>query len=322
MAKPARLPLIGLRDRVRQADVFMCCASFESRSQSAPAQLEGMNFARALVCANQNFPKVFRQDARQLMSRFGAAAELVPLSTDDPLRTADSLRDAVDSALKMNLKRFLVDITTFTHESLLILLRIFQLREIESPEFVYTTAKEYSIGDPDEKKWLSKGIGDVRSVLGYPGNALPSRRVHLIIMAGFEADRAERLLQEYEPTELSLGVGDPDYSISPDHYRANKVFHGRLAEKYARVREFTFSCTDPEQTRDVLREQRLAFPEHNTIIAPLNTKISTVGAGMLALRDKSIQLCYATAHRYNQARYSTPGDDCYYFSLSLPTLAV
>jgi len=320
MPKPTKILLTDLRGRVHPADVFVCSASFESRSQSVPEQLEGVAFTRVLICANENFPHVIKQGAKQLQHRFGSIARLVSLNTNDPLRTADRLQEAIDDALRSNLNRFLVDITTFTHESLLILLRIFQLRGVDSIEFLYTTAKAYSIGDPDVQKWLTKGIGEVRSVLGYPGRAVPSHKLHLIIMVGFEADRAERLLQEYEPSKVSLGLGAPDSSISPDHYKANKLFHQRLIQKYANVLEFTFSCFDPEAARDALRAQALRLPKHNVLIAALNTKISTLGAALLALEDDSIQLCYATAHQYNEARYSTPGDHCYYFATALPVL--
>jgi hypothetical protein len=33
---------------------------------------------------------------------------------------------------------------------------------------------------------------------------------------------------------------------------------------------------------------------------------------MLAFADDSIQLCYATAHQYNETGYSVPGNYCYY----------
>src|ERR1035437_949552 len=149
MPKPAKILPTNLREQVHPAGVFVCCASFESRSQSVPAQLERVAFTRVLICANENFPHVIKQGAKQLQHRFGSVARLVSLNTNDPLRTADSLREAIDDALKANLNRFLVDITTFTHESLLILLRIFQLRAITSIEFLYAAAKAYSVGDAD-----------------------------------------------------------------------------------------------------------------------------------------------------------------------------
>jgi hypothetical protein len=93
-----------------------------------------------------------------------------------------------------------------------------------------------------------------------------------------------------------------------------------VLEKFTNVLEFTFSCSDPEATRDALRKQVFLSPGHNILIAPLNTKISTLGAALLALENDAIQLCYATAHHYNEARYSTPGDYCFYFATALPTL--
>src|ERR1039458_10660583 len=93
MPKPAKILLTNLREQVHPADVFVCCASFETRSQSVPAQLEGVPFTRALICANENFPRVIRQGAKQLQHRFGRIARLVHLNTDNPLRTADSLQE-------------------------------------------------------------------------------------------------------------------------------------------------------------------------------------------------------------------------------------
>ena len=60
-----------------------------------------------------------------------------------------------------------------------------------------------------------------------------------------------------------------------------------------------------------------AVSGHNALIAPMNTKISTVGAALLAMEDDTIQLCYATAHQYNEKGYSTPGQECYYFNVVL-----
>jgi hypothetical protein len=56
--------------------------------------------------------------------------------------------------------------------------------------------------------------------------------------------------------------------------------------------------------------------ESNVIIAPLNTKLSTVGAGLYALRHKAIQICFPPVGEYNETTYSTPGPDAYVVSLA------
>lgn len=311
-----RLRLDQLKSKLQPSDVFICCASFESRCLSIPESIRSMYFRRVLICVNENFPRVLRSSGRKLKEIWGESGQIVTLNTDNPLRTADSLYLAVGDAVRSGYRRFLIDITTFTHESLLILLRILSLFSVPELEIVYANAADYSIGDVGASKWLSKGIGEVRSVLGYPGRSNPSNRLHLIVMAGFESARAERLIQEYEPSGISLGLGDPDDSISSQHFGANQIFHSKLLEKYAKVLQFTFSCTDSFAARDALKRHVTQIIGHNILIAPMNTKISTVGAGLMAIENDSIQLCYATAHKYNERHYSTPGLDCYYFPLT------
>ena len=311
---PVKMPLKNVRAALRPAEVFICSASFESRCMALPLRLVDVPFQHVLVCANVNFPKVLQKETKQLLNAFDSRAQLVRLNTTDPIFTADNLRLAIETVREA---RILIDITTFTHESLLILLRILKLLSIPSVDLLYTTADDYSVGDSDDRKWLSKGIGEIGSVLGYPGHALPSRKLHLIIMTGFEAERAERLIQEYEPSQISLGLGDKDDSIRPEHYRANELFHARLVEKYTNVLQFAFSLSDSVKARDALRLQATKVSGHNTLIAPMNTKISTVGAALFGMEDNTIQLCYATAHQYNEKGYSSPGQECYYFSVRL-----
>jgi hypothetical protein len=210
-----------------------------------------------------------------------------------------------------------VDITTFTHEALLILLKLLQLKlkPTDSVTFLYTAALEYSVGDEEENKWLSKGIGEIRSVLGYPGKVLPTQKLHLVILTGFESERAERFIEEYEPNMLSLGLADPDSSTSPAHYPVNRAKHSRIAARHKDAVTFVFSCSDPVETMTAIQDRIRQVPDHNVLIAPMNTKISTVGAALVAFDNDSVQLCYATANQYNESNYSKPDSNCYLFTV-------
>ena len=318
MISPVKIAVSSLPSRiVEPVDIFICSASFESRCRSVANFLEASLVKCVLVCTNDNFPDIVSGNGKYLGDRYAGKSKMVWLSTENPLRTADSLQDAIRSTAGNLPKRYLVDVTTFTHEALLILLKILQLglKTTDSVTFVYVTAGEYSVGDKDENKWLSKGIGEVRSVLGYPGSILPTRRSHLVIMAGFESERADRLIEEYGPNKISLGLGDPTSSVNPDYYLMNQAAHAKIRAKYTDVMDFTFSCLDPIVTKAEVKAHIELAPDHNVLIAPMNTKISTVGVALLAFEDNSVQLCYATAHQYNERNYSRPGDDCYLFSV-------
>jgi hypothetical protein len=252
-----------------------------------------------------------------LHDRFAGKSISVYLETRNPIKSADSIQKALQQAGDYKPARYLIDITTFTHESLLILLKLLQahLDLGSNVQFAYSPAKEYAIGLEIKDKWLSKGIDEIRSVLGYPGLLLPSRKVHLIILVGFESERAARLIDEYEPAVVSLGFGKADESITVNHHEANVAFHKILSMKYTNVMDFSFSCIDPYETKTAIEAQIAKKADHNVVIAAMNTKISTIGAALVALQNESIQLCYAHANQYNIESYSSPSEDCYIFEL-------
>jgi hypothetical protein len=271
----------------------------------------------ALVCEEENFPTAADSHVDYLLGHFAPNCSMVSLNREKPLRTADSLQQVLGSCITDLPQTYLVDITTFTHEALLILLKLLQLRlkPADSVTFVYTAALEYSVDDEEENKWLSKGIGEIRSVLGYPGKVLPTQKSHLVILAGFESDRAERFIDEYEPNVLSIGLGAPDSSTNPAHVSVNKAMHSRIVAQHKDAETFIFSCSDPAETMVAIQERIRQVPNHNVLIAPMNTKISTMGAALVAFDDESVQLCYATAHQYNELNYSKPDTNCYLFTV-------
>ena len=71
---------------------------------------------------------------------------------------------------------------------------------------------------------------------------------------------------------------------------------------------FKFSCSDVEKTADILRKIT-QNKEDNFLIAPLNTKLSTVAVGLVALNNPAIQVCYAIPEVYNIKNYSEPSNN-------------
>lgn len=300
-------------------DIFICSASFEERCKVVPDKLSIGKFKHVLICENEDLKDIVSKNSDYLMKRFGSRSVKVQLSTNDPLKGADNLYRELSKLVDHKAKTVLIDITTFTHESLLILLKLLQhfYRKLLKVQFVYLSASDYSVGIPKKDKWLSKGIGEIRSILGYPGVLLPSKKIHLIVLVGFEVERAEKLIASYEPTVISLGFGRKEESISDDLHDVNIMFHTMLSQKYVNVNQFTFSCIDPIETRKAVANQVAKFSEFNVVLAAMNTKISTTGAALAAFSNENMQLCYAHANQYNFKKYSTPGNDCYLFELPI-----
>ena len=304
-------------------DVMICCASFERRSLSVALLLKRACVRRALICEHVNMHRYMASNVNKLRKHFGSATIPVRLDSSSPVRSADALMTAIDACHTKQRLRVVVDITTFTHETLMICGEILALTlsPRDDVRFVYTVAKEYDPGTRDTDKWLSKGILSVRSVLGFPGDIRPGRDVHLILLHGFEIERSKSLIDEYEPDLLSLGRPTDSSSTCSPHALTNARVHKevlRYAQNVADVIEFEFAANDPLGCRDAIGRQACARPDINVVAATMNTKLSALGALLAARDNPNIQLCYAQPVTYNYDNYSLAGDECY--CVSLPEL--
>lgn len=212
---------------------------------------------------------------------------------------------------------FLIDITTFTKQTLLILLRLLRnlLTKENQIQFVYTPAKEYSIGLPFAEKWLSRGIVGVNSVFGYSGIIRPSRPFHLVLLMGFEVERAASLIEAYEPSKISVGYARKEGSISEELYQLNKQKFNELLSEFPNAESFEFSCIDIEECKFDILNQIDKYKDCNVIVSPMNNKISTISCALAAFENDEIQLAIAIPALYNYQNYSIPGDCCYLFDI-------
>jgi hypothetical protein len=226
---------------------------------------------------------------------------------------ADALAKAVDD-IPSSFESFVVDATTFTHESLLVLLRTIANNgnSFSSIKCLYTGAEDYSVGDRTDNIWLSKGCKDVRNVIGYPGKLRPVAKTNLIILTGFEIERATKLIDLVQPDHLILGNGtDP---VADKHKIAMNYFKERFTiwkREYKRsdVETFDFSCKDIENTVNTVQSIIDVKPEENFILVPLNTKLSTIAAAIVSFSNPRLQVCYSIPEVYNYDNYSIPGEN-------------
>jgi len=309
-----------------EIDLFVCSSSFEDRCLSIPRQLSKLKVKETAILNAIDLDFFTGRHSKTIQGFFGTRASVISVSTKDPIFSADSLFTGIfkDVAKKKH-SRILIDITTFTHELLLILIKLLtifapSIKNIDVT-LLYASASDYSIGDTVKFKWLSKGVEHVRTILGFPGDNLPSRRTHLIILVGYELERAMRLIEILEPNTISLGFGRSGTQTTEKNRTANKHFHmllRRLAISYADVENFEISCNDPIETKNELMRIRDERSGSNILLAPMNNKMSTLGAAMAALTCHEIQVCYAPVLEYNFENYSSPGKSCYV--LQLPEL--
>ena len=291
--------------------VFVGRCSYEDRSYTAHRQLKDRHFIKQYFFAS----KRESDTARQLREREGLQASVTVLDTHDPLQTRREISNVFRRVQLLETEfSLIVDVTTFRREELLILLKVVlcgDTRLRDKTTFVYSSAS--SMG-----AWLSKNVRDFRAVIGYPGDIHASGMTHLIILAGIEHHRVESAIEVYEPASISLGTSPLDESVSPEiHYR-NLELRDYITSRFDGIQsEFHFSATNPLLVKSVLNKEICKLLGKNIVVVPLNTKLSTIGAGAFAIQNPQIQLCYSEVEVYNTTNYSKASGFVYLLSPSV-----
>lgn len=288
---------------------------FDQRSTELLKNLGNATGLReVLAITNVGWSESNKPAASFFTNHTGGKGRILGQDCSSVLQLADELTDVI-SMFDRNI-RTVVDITSMSHELLSILIALLNSQgQLSGATLCYTGAKQYSFNTTEAEIWLSKGVNTIRSVLGFPGEQLPSKPLHLVIPMGFEVERAFEVISAYEPAALSLGLGRREASISDAHFESNSRFFKRL-EDFVKDQEiecetlstFSFSCIDPIDTKNDLANHLAKHSDFNTVICPLNTKISTVGVALLCLERPEIQLCYAQPIEYNVDGYATPDE--------------
>lgn len=277
---------------------FICCASFERRCCTLPFAVDAHRINRAYVIRNiDGTMEAQNEDNFQKICKKLSKATSRSLHFDDSLNVMEELQEIVQELVIKQEKALVVDISTFTHEALLIFLKILESSRthFESISLVYNGASEYA-------SWLSKGCKEVRNVIGYPGIFNPAKKYHLVILTGFEWERATRLVDLLEPDIVSIGTGKEPTDVK--HQKTMETFENEFRDWLGNMQgvphdQFSFSCSDITSTIDTLRKIYEKCPTDNFIFVPLNTKLSTIALALVALSNPSIQVCYPIPEIYN-----------------------
>jgi len=223
---------------------------------------------------------------------------------------ADEIFASIQNSAELDrLTDTIIDVSSFRREELLILLAALNsvgAQISSSCDLLYVRAADM------DRVWLSRNVLAYRSVIGFAGDIWPSRKTKIVILLGFEIDRARAIIENYEPAEVVIGVSSRAESMNEEFNQQNRLFHEDLLRQFAgKCSKFEFSARDPLRTAEELRNALAIDTNTNIIVAPLNTKLSTLGAGLYALENRSAQICYTQIGEYNEANYSKPGTDVF-----------
>ncbi|WP_165233526.1 hypothetical protein [Aquisphaera insulae] len=194
-----------------------------------------------------------------------------------------------------------LDATSFNRETLLMLLGII--------EFAFPKARirVFYVSPVTYGDWLSAGFKQVRNVIGLAGLQIPGRKTLLVLLYGFEHQRALKAIEEYEPAKVLLGFGGTPTEIEflkRNLEELDKV-QKKLVLSQQEVMEFEFRADSiahcAKQLEEVIRRE---LDSYNVVMAPMSTKLSTIATYVVARKHPQIQVAYCVPGEYNTQSYS------------------
>jgi hypothetical protein len=291
----------------RTDDLFLVAASFEPRSVALTSGLAPSYRAfNSLIYVNNDF---MATPAAEAMKRTIASLKLGLAPKSDHCKVIDGSWENINVQVEAIRKAFAeivlgttpakvtIDCTTFSREALIMCLAMLH------SHFPGASVRAAYVSPQVHGPWLSRGYRKVRSVVGFSGVQQPSRPSVLIVLSGFEGDRTLKLIEEYEPSRVLLGVGDPPTSAG---FLERNLGEQKLVLGRTDVNEFRFPANSISECTAALEAViKPLLESSNLVIAPMSTKLSTLAALNVAERHREIQLAYCLPGEYNYSDYST-----------------
>lgn len=310
-----KINISEITNHLGEIDLFLCSSGFEKRSTLLGKSLDEKSIKEAYLFHLHNNYIQAEINSLEIKKNITSIKTIIyprhrAIETFDIFYYFFEKKQTIGQVPKV-----VVDITTFTREVLLVLIKVLSLEKFKGSfliSFVYTPSESYP-------EWLSKGVRDIRSVFGYSGLYLPSKKLMLIVLNGFEVERTNEIIDSFEPNKILLGKpseldsinGELSLTACRKFELINNRYHSIISEN------FEFSCKDILKTKNVLKELVEKYQEEfNIVISPLNNKISTLAVGLLGLENENIQVCYASANQYNIKSYSKSSDYFFVFNFN------
>ena len=280
---------------------LVAAASFEERSL-----VTTRSFLEEAMCEPTDvWLANVMEDNIQHQKNLVAFSKLVDLERVEPLNRFDSKElwkwtwKTIQAAPGGDI---VVDITCFPRELLgMILFAISLMRKkfgkvlieyVAAPKHGYATQ---NLELEESARWLSQGVHDIRSIIGFPGKFSGEKAGHLIALAGHEKGRLVEIVEYVEPRKLSIGCGEVGSSTTAgaDEYSWEVVKELRTRVPEPKMETLGFRSDSVCDVYDSLHRVRLNFGIENVSLTVMSNKLSFVGAILFALNERRVRVVYA-----------------------------
>jgi hypothetical protein len=308
MTKPIKCNKITTITQNKPDDILICCASPEERCKGVVQRLAPDYRSRIVLFLRYTNHKSKKRERniQEMKDRLKSVGEIHEIAIDED-KPIPILREIIDDIMKQNKNnekpRITMDISTMIKWHLLILLKGLDLtKKGGTLRFLYTEPKDYIT---DLFQPLSFGIHSIFPIPTYSGNFDFSKNSLLVLILGYEGNRAMALYEEMDPTDCLLLIAKPSYHKEWEGRteKMNKEIINTVGALKIRYIHSRNPVKVSEQLHKLLSSP--VYQQYNHIISPLGTKPQTLGLHLyLSANPPNTVLIYGSPARHNELFYS------------------
>lgn len=283
------------------SDALVCVAGWEERfAAGLKLDVDRFHPTEIVMIVFQEY-KEETQASRSAVVSYAAENQIVcrELSVHrEPLEVWDTLRsDFTRSAWSQ--KRVVLDITTMPREVIWWSLSFLMEAGCEL-RYIYHRPQSYS------SEWLTRDTATPRLVYQHSGIAKLGKPTALLLLNGFDTERAEQMIQFFEPHLLMVGL---QHGTQFQNEERNLKRAERLGQLIRNIRTFEIDAYSTDHGFSAIVEQiKPLVAQYNIIAASLGPKTSAIAMFRVIAEFPEIALAYAPSRQFNLEYSSGIGD--------------
>jgi hypothetical protein len=291
-------------------DIFICSASFEERCIGVHRLFDNYIYQRGFVFADQRGGTTAKKHLRKIAeaSKSAGPLELIEYSESDPTNSLVVFeQELLGLGLDPKAAVITIDISTFNKRHLLMLLK--QLDDHgywESLRIIYTEPQDYVT---DLYLPMSSGIRQINPVPGFVNTQPLNKPILLIVMLGYEGDRAIALFNNLDPNETILIVPKPAFHSEWEGRTEsmNRDLLILLGDDNVRFADSRDSAKVVSQISKMLENESMYnLEDWGCCFTPLGTKPQVLGLYLFwRMHPNKFSILYAQPLKHNELFNST-----------------
>jgi len=285
-------------------DLFICCASFEERCLSSAGTM-GVDFLTKYAVIFMVEDPEFKQEIEHNMYRLQTELRnkttegvfVVTCQRGNPVEGVNQLGNILKQCkLDNDDGPFItIDISGFTKLYLLELLNyLVEEKKLGMPRILHTTQKYL----PSR---LTRGIEQITTIPNYYGSPSLEKETAMVLLLGFEPDRAISVWKQYNPAKTLALITNPPRTGNPDYVKyARENNADLLSQPSVSVRDVP--PDSPQGVKEVLDSIYEEMEEsYNIVIGPFGTKSQVVGVFLFCVQHPKVQVIYSFPATYTKS---------------------